>query len=110
MDTQNDWNTNKSPGQRPNSADFQKRPDVVDHAQVGDSSNQFEGSGKDMGLIKPPIVSMHPTSQKQEYQKPKEFKIIDDANFKLNHHLPINSHYDFAYPFNDLEAGQGPYS
>jgi hypothetical protein len=95
----------------PNAFNRDRNPNAVDHAAVG-SSNQFEGSGKDMGLVKPPIVSMNRTSgeQTQDADKPmekKEFKIIDDANFKLNHHIHKDGHYQFAYPFEDLTVGQG---
>lgn len=84
-------------------------PDKVEHAAVG-GPQSFEGSGKDMGLVKPPIVSMHPTSQKQGDQveakgDKKDFAIIDNANFKLNHH--VASHDQFLYPFNDLKPLQG---
>lgn len=82
-------------------------PNAVDHAALG-TTKQFEGSGKDMGLVKPPITSMHPTSGEQsEDTEAKEFKIIDDANFKLNHHIHKDGHYQFAYPFEDLNVGQG---
>lgn len=85
-----------------------QNPNSVKHAVVG-QQQEFEGSGKDMGLVKPPIVSMHSTSQEQgnQLQDKKNFTIIDDANFKLNHYLPEQGHYSFAYPFEDLKIGQG---
>lgn len=106
---QSGWN--KTPGQEPNPNAFQPdNSNAVDHAQVG-NKNEFEGSGKDMGIRGAPIKSMHRTSQPQgavaeETAKP-DFKIIDNANIKLNHFIPAHGHYNFAYPFNDLEVGQG---
>lgn len=84
-------------------------PNRVEHQALGDTQT-FEGSGKDMGIRGAPIVAMHPTSKNvADPNKPKEFKMIDKANFKLNHHIPINGHYEFAYPFEDLKVGQGIY-
>lgn len=83
-------------------------PNVVDHAAVGDGGKPYEGSGKDMGLVDPPITSMHATSGDQAQQAdPKDFKVIDNANFKINHHIHKDGHYQFAYPFVDLTPGQG---
>lgn len=82
-------------------------PDAVNHAIVSDNGKPYEDSGKDMGQLDAPIVSMHPTSAQPDANAKKEFKIIDDANFKLNHYLPEIGHYSFAYPFEDLEVGQG---
>lgn len=82
----------------------------VNHSQVGSTAeNQFEDSGKEMGLVKAPIVSMHETSQAQGdiTESKKEFKLIDNANYKLNHHIPVASHVQFNYPFEDLVLGQG---
>lgn len=101
-----DWQTGKPNNPDPHAFD-PKNPNAVDHAQLG-TQDQKEG-GKDMGLVKPPIVSLNRTSQPQGEQPPKkkDFKVIKDANFKLNHYLPEQGHYSFAYPFEDLEVGQG---
>jgi hypothetical protein len=108
---QTNWpnQTGKPLNPDPNAFKDDPSPGSVDHAAVGDGgTNQFEGSGKDMGLVKPPIVSMHRTSGEQsEDTEAKEFKIIDNANFKLNHHIHKDGHYKFNYPFEDLIVGQG---
>lgn len=98
-----------NPGTKPNAqppAPPHANPNAVDHAAIKPVDQQ-EG-GKDMGLIHAPIVSMHPTSE-QQGQKAKigEHRIIDDANFKLNHYLPEIGHVEFNYPFEDLELNQG---
>lgn len=69
-------------------------------------ADQQEG-GKEMGLVKAPITSLHPTSQEPEAKAKIEPQFIDDANFKLNHYLPEAGHVEFDYPFADLEVGQG---
>lgn len=87
------------PAQHPN-------PDAVEHGLLH-TQDQQEG-GKEMGLVKAPIVSMHPTSKLPDDTKEKvEPKLIEDANFKLNHYLPEQGHVEFDYPFEDLEVGQG---
>lgn len=118
---QSGWNADQRPNPNfqtgkplhpdPGAFKNEENPNAVEHQAMG-SSQQFEGSGKDMGLVKPPIVSMNRTSgeQSEGADKPmekKEFKIIDKANFKLNHHIHKDGHYQFAYPFEDLEVGQG---
>lgn len=102
------WPTD-NPGTKPNaqpSASPHANPNAVDHAAIAPVDKQ-EG-GKDMGLIHAPIVSLHPTSE-QQGQKAKigEHRIIDNANFKLNHYLPEIGHVEFNYPFEDLKLNQG---
>lgn len=87
------------PAQHPN-------PDAVEHGLLH-TKDQQEG-GKEMGLVKAPIVSMHATSKLPDDTKEKvKPKLIEDANFKLNHYLPEQGHVEFDYPFEDLEVGQG---
>lgn len=95
----------KSNAQAP--APLHANPNAVEHAAIGDIKKQ-EG-GKDMSQLDAPIVSMHPTSEPQGDQKAKlgEHRMIDNANFKLNHYLPEIGHVEFNYPFEDLELNQG---
>lgn len=64
----------------------------------------FEGSGKEVGQIKAPIVSVNPSSKNLEPDTPikKEFVIVDNA---------IDSMFDeplkLEYPFDELKQGQG---
>lgn len=80
-------------------------PNKVDHAQIG-SQDQKQG-GKDMGLVKPPIVSMHLTSQAQGEANAKagEHTVIDNANFRLG--VDTSQDIQFKYPFEDLKPSQG---
>lgn len=102
------WPTS-NPGTKPNAqppAPLHANPDAVEHAAV-EPVDQQKG-GKDMGLRHAPIVSMHPTSEPQGNQaKIGEHRIIEKANFKLNHYLPEIGHVEFNYPFADLELNQG---
>lgn len=91
-----------NPGTKPNAGQVKPphdNPNAVNHAQLGDSKQQ-EG-GKDMGLVKAPIVSMHPTSANQSSKT--NFKIIDNAKVQLNNQSDV----EFKYPFADLKAKQG---
>lgn len=99
-----------NPGTKPNAAQpkpSHANPEAVDHALIGSVDKQ-EG-GKDMGLVKAPIVSMHPTSQPQGDADAEigEHRIIHNANLKLNHYLPEQGHVKFNYPFEDLEFNEG---
>lgn len=99
-----------NPGTKPNAnppAPPHANPNAVEHAAIK-SVDQQQG-GKDMGLRHAPTVSMHPISELQGDQKAKigEHRIIDKANFKLNHYLPELGHIEFNYPFEDLVVGQG---
>lgn len=103
------WPT-ANPGIKPNAqppAPPHANPNAVEHAAIGEVRKQQ--GGKDMSQIDAPIVSMHPTSEPQGDQKAKigEHRIIDNANFKLNHYLPEVGHVEFNYPFEDLVIGQG---
>jgi hypothetical protein len=106
-DTQTNW-PDPTKQHKPNADQFRKDPNVLDHAQVSGDGKPFEGSGKDMGLMEnAPIVKMHPSSATKSDNKPKDFKLIDNANVKLNHHIHKEGHYEFGYPFADLIVGQG---
>lgn len=108
MDTQAAQWPNAGKPDQPDPAAFKSphdNPNAVNHAQIGSDTKQ-EG-GKDMGLVKPPIVSLHPTSQKQGEADAKigKHKIIDNANFKLG--VDTSGHVDFNYPFSSLVVSQG---
>lgn len=77
-----------------------QNPNRTEHEAVAEA-HPFSESGKDIGLINAPIVSLHPTSGNKS--KLKEIEAFDNANRFLNHTGP---RYDFAYPF-DMEIGQG---
>lgn len=99
-----------NPGTKPNAAQplpNHPNPDAIEHAQIGTADKQ-EG-GKDMGLVKAPIVSMHPTSEPQGDANAKvgEHRIIDNANIRLNHYMHESAYVELKYPFEDLEIGQG---
>lgn len=103
------WPTD-NPGTKPNAnppAPLHANPDAIEHAAIGEVAKQQ--GGKDMSQIDAPIVSMHPTSEPQGDAKAKagEHRIIDNANFKLNHYLPEIGHVDFNYPFQNLNLNQG---
>lgn len=83
-----------------------KNPNKVDHAQLHPNENRNEG-GKEMGLVKPPITSLHPTSSSQTEDDEPEFRMIDNANFKIQHYMHSAAHTEFRYPLEDMEPGQG---
>lgn len=98
-----------NPGTKPNAnppAPPHANPSAVEHAAIGEVKKQ--DGGKDMSQIDAPVVSMHPTSEPQgDKAKLGEHRIIDNANFKLNHYLPEIGHTEFNYPFEDLKPSQG---
>lgn len=103
------WPTD-NPGTKPNAkppTPSHANPNAMEHAAVEPVTKQQ--GGKDMGLIHAPVVSMHPTSEPQGEQKAKigEHRIIENANFKINHYLPEIGHVEFNYPFADLQLNQG---
>lgn len=103
-------NPSTDPGNKPNAsqpAPKHPNPDAVEHAQIG--SNTKQEGGKDMGLINAPIVSIHPTSEKQGDASAKmgEHRIIDNASMKLNSHIPEVVQVKFNYPFEALQLNQG---
>lgn len=103
MPAEQTWPTGPTtnPGTKPNAGQVKPphdNPNAVKHAQIGDVKQQ-EG-GKDMGLVKAPIVSMHPTSEQKS--RSGSFKIIDNAKVQTN-----QSDVEFKYPFSDLEIKQG---
>lgn len=77
--------------------------DRPEHQVMGDG-HPYSESGKDIGLVHAPIVSMHPTSGNKGDQPKKEFEVFGNANRYLRHTGPK---HDFAYPFLDMEIGQG---
>lgn len=100
------WSTD--PGLKPNAPPPKPphdNPQAVEHAQIGSLDKQ-EG-GKEMGLVHAPIVSMHPTSQKQgEGATEPKFRVVDDAFIHLTADEKMH-HVEFKYPFNELQIGQG---
>lgn len=103
------WPTS-NPGIKPNAvppASPHANPNAVEHAQISTADKQ-EG-GKDMGLAHAPIVSMHPTSEKQGEQNAKagEYHIINNANVRLNHYMHESAYVELKYPFEDLDLNQG---
>lgn len=100
------------PGNKPNAAapiSKHPNPNTVDHAMIKEGGAAKQEGGRDEGLVDGPTVSLHPTSQPQGEADAEigEHTIIDDANIRLNHYLPDNSHMVLNYPFEDLEIGQG---
>lgn len=90
-----------NPGTKPNAGQIKPphdNPDAVEHAQIGEAAKQQ--GGKDMGLVKAPIVSMYPTSEQKS--RIGSFKIIDNAKVQSN-----QSDVEFKYLFADLEIKQG---
>lgn len=72
------------------------------HPAVADSK-PYAGSGKDVGLVNPPIVSVNPSSgETSDTSKPKH-KVIKGADEFLC--LDPNINYDF--PFADLKLDEG---
>jgi hypothetical protein len=108
-----DWSKDKnqnpnnlSPSRNPDEKhlpDENKNPNRVEHQAISDSRPLSE-SGKDISQINAPIVSIHPSSGNNTEQDKKEFEAFDNANRFLNHTGP---RYDFAYPFLDMDIGQG---
>jgi hypothetical protein len=88
-------------------ADKNKNPNAVDHAVLHPTDQKEEG-GKEMGLVHAPVVSLNRTSFNNQTKPEKPvFKMIDNANFKINHYLPVAGHVEFNYPFDDMTIGQG---
>lgn len=63
----------------------------------------FKDSGREVGLVKAPIVSLHPSSG-ETGDVPDKFEVFDNANRHLNH---VGPKTDFTYPFLDMNIGQG---
>lgn len=98
------------PGNKPNAAQpipNHPNPDAVEHAQIG-TDDKKEGA-KDMGLVHAPVVSLHPTSEKQGEADAEigDHQIIDAANIRLNHSLPDYSKSKLIYPFEALDIDRG---
>lgn len=73
------------------------------HPAVADSK-PYAGSGKDVGLVNPPIVSVNPSSgNEQDTDKKAKHKVIKGADEFLC--LDPNANYDF--PFADLKLDEG---
>lgn len=103
MEQQQSWDS--SDPLKPNPEAFKQKDNNgrVEHQQIAED-DQLKDSGKDIGLIHSPIVSLHPTSSKNAGDQPDEYEVFDNANRYLNHDGP---RYDFAYPFPDMKVGQG---
>lgn len=77
-------------------------PKAVAHAAVG-NADKLKQSGKDVGLVDPPIQSLHPTSGGQgdvEEKPAKDFKIVTQPHLNFRHG-PDYIEYD--EPFADLQ-------
>ncbi len=74
----------------------------VDHPVIAES-DPLKESGEEVGLLHPPIVSIHPTSDTKT-DKPKEYSLFDNANRYLNHD---GIKHDFEYPLEIMAVGQG---
>ena len=82
-------------------------PKTVPHQALQDQE-QFKESGKDIGLVNAPIVSLNPTSGNQLQDNAPEaddIEIIDEPNRYLN--SDDKKQQDFKYPFDKVEIGQG---
>lgn len=94
----------------PNKDNRNNNPRVAQHQALDDPDTRKQ-SGKDIGLVDAPLVSINPTSGNQKLtgdgKQPKDYKIFDHANQRLNN--PAASTYvsEFRYPFDKLEIDQG---
>lgn len=100
-----DWSNNAPPSHDPMKEPVDPKSlgsKRVEHQAIADQ-NTFKNSGKDIGLVHAPIVSLNPSSDNKKVE-PKSFDVFDSPNRYLNHTGP---RYDFAYPFIDMNIGQG---
>lgn len=98
-----DWSNNPNRVD-PDSLNRDLHSNRVEHQAIAEP-DPFKDSGKDIGLVHSPIVSLHPTSgNNADQQEPKDFKVFDNPNRYLNH---TGARYDFVYPFLDMNIGQG---
>lgn len=82
-------------------------PTSVPH-QALQNQDQLKESGKDIGLVNAPTVSINPTSGTQLSDNgpdADDIEIIDELNRFLN--LDDKKQQDFKYPFDKTEIGQG---
>jgi hypothetical protein len=105
-----EWPDN-NPGTKPNATPPNPphgNPDAVEHAMIGEAGGGKKEGGRDEGLVNPPTVSLNPTSEDQTAERQKsDYKVVDYANFKLNHFIHENGHMEFDYPFDELDLNQG---
>jgi len=106
MDTTKEWGANNPNSEKDVGSIQATNPSAQKtmHPQLGNEQDVRKESGKDIGLVNAPIQSIHPTSAAKADSKPQEYDVFDDANRYLNHDKQV---YDFAYPFKDMDVGQG---
>lgn len=105
---QADWNND--PMKQPVDVDAVQKtnPKVGGQHQVLQNQDQLKESGKDIGLVHAPVVSVNPTSGTQlqdDEADADDIEIIDEPNRFLN--LDDKKQQDFKYPFDKTEIGQG---
>lgn len=80
---------------------------AVEHALVGGDAQPNRNSGKEAGLVNPPLQSLNPTSQTSDktnkWPDKKNFKNIDHISFQLG----TGERSEFKYPFADMKIGSG---
>lgn len=102
-----------NPGTKPDAAQPvppHNNPDAVDHAMIRGAGPAENEGGREEGLVNPPTVSMHPSSQPQDEAQAEvgEHRIIDNASLRLNSTtIPDQAWLDLNYPFQDMKLGQG---
>jgi len=85
-------------------------PAAVDHAMIKEGGVSKQEGGRDEGLVNPPTVSLHPTSQPQGDAEAEigEHRMIDEVNFGMfTTSVPTATQMDLNYPFEDMDIGQG---
>lgn len=79
-------------------------PNAVPHKAL-DQGDKFKNSGKDIGLVNAPVVSLNPTSGDQaEPSNEKDYQIFDNPNRYLNFK---SEQQKFKYPFDKMDVDQG---
>jgi hypothetical protein len=102
-----------NPGTKPKAqppASQHPNPEAVDHAMIGEGgSGRKQEGARDEGLVNPPTVSLHPTSEPQGDAKAEigEHRIIDDINFDMFKTSIPTAQSDLNYPFEELDIGMG---
>lgn len=85
-------------------------PDAVEHAMIAEGGSKKQEGGRDEGLVNPPTVSMHPTSQPQGEAVAEigEHRMIDEVNFGMfKTSVAVATQMDLNYPFEEMDIGQG---
>jgi len=78
-------------------------PNAVPHKAL-EQGNKHKNSGKDIGLVNAPIVSLNPTSGEEGDGEKKDYKIFDNPNRYLNFK---GEPQEFKYPFEKMDVDQG---